>query len=394
MTIQDKPTHKPRHRRRRHSASTVLAPCPQNVRPSSGQDADAMRTQCERIPRCDASPRVTDASRTRHGESVTRPGRNVTRNADVTLGPLQDQILEVDDTDPATRGVQLLAQAYGAGQSFDRAGARFVLSSTGREPTDPRSREGDESRPVASSGLSLIRETETLLRASRAINDKDREQKRLLARAPSAVVEEARPWSDAQSLRKPGRGNPYRVTEFDTWTRAQGIAFVPVNPSGAKVVRALSRAGVTGPFPHLLLFAATHELSHWRKVEPFLVACGHPVWACDVVALEFFGLDRTIADGAKAAGVRAETYCRERDRARARVDGWLERAAPRIAEQLHESGSLVADEVYMVDGDVRVMDGGRPARRSLDPATFSSDEPSAFTVETWWHPERLKQRGG
>lgn len=381
MTIQDKPIQKPR-RRRRHRAGAVLAPCLQNVRTASGQDADAMRSQCERIPRCDASC-------TRHGSGVTQPGRNVTRNADATLGPLQDQILEVDDTDPATRGVQLLAQAYGAGQSFDRAGARYVLSSTGWEPTDPRTGEGDESRPAASPGLSLVRETETLLRASRAINEKDREQKRLLARATSAVVEEARRWSDAHSLRKPGRGNPYRVTEFDTWTRAEGIAFVPMNPSGAKVVRALSRAGLTGPFPHLLLFAATHELSHWRKVEPFLIACGHPAWACDVVALEFFGLDRTIADGAKAAGVRAETYLRERDRARRRVDGWLERAAPRIAERLHESGSLVGEEVYMVDGDVRVRDGGQPARPSRDPSTFNCDEPSALMVETWWHPERL-----
>lgn len=381
MTIQDKPTQKRRLRRRRHSAGTVLARCPQNVRSSSGQDADAMRSQCERIPGC-------DTSRTLHGLSVAGEGRNATGNADVTARASQDQILEVDDSDAVTRGIQLLAQAYGAGQSYDRTGARFVLSSSGWDPTDTQIGEGDGSRPAASSGLSLVRETETLLRAGRAINEKDREQKRLLTRAPAAEVEKARLWSESHSLRKRGRGTPYPVTEFDTWTRAPGVLFVPVNPSGAKVVRALSRAGLTGPFPHLLLFAATHELSHWRKVEPFLVACGHPEWACDVVALEFFGLDRTIADGAKAAGVRAETYSRERDRARARVDGWLDSAAPRIAERLHESGSLIGEEVYVVDGVVRVLDGGRPPRPSRDPATFNYDELSAHKPETWWHPDR------
>lgn len=383
MTIQDKPTQKHRLRRRRHSPGTVLAPCPHNVRSQSGQDADAMRAQCERMT-------GSDASRSRHGQSVTGLGSNVTGNACVTVRALQDQILEVDESDLATRGVQLLAQAYGAGQSFDRAGARFVLSSSGWEPTDPCTGEGDEGRPAASSGLTFVRETETLLQAGRAINEKDREQKKLLSRGPAEEVEAARQWSESHSLRARGRGNPYRVTEFDTWTRAEGISFVPVNPSGNKVVRALSRAGLTGPLPHVLLFAATHDLQHWKRVEPFLAACGHPAWACDVVALEFFGLDRTIADGAKAAGVRAETYCLERDRARARVDGWLERAAPRIAANLHESGSLVAESVYMVDGDVRVLDGGRPARPSRDPATFNCDEPSAITVETWWHPERLE----
>ena len=147
MTIQDKPIPKSRHRRRRHRASTVLARCSPSVCSTGEQNAD--------------------------------------------------RILDVDDSDPATRGVQLLAQAYGAGQSFERAGARFVLSSSGWEPTDPRTGEGDESTPAASPGLTLVRETETLLQAGRAINEKDREQKKLLARSPAEEVEAARQWSES-----------------------------------------------------------------------------------------------------------------------------------------------------------------------------------------------------
>jgi hypothetical protein len=362
MTIQDCPTRKHRRRRRRHGADTVLAPGPRSVRTPSGQDANASNPQSERIAY--ANDGVWDERRVR----------------------LRDEILAQDDTDLATRGVQLLAQAFSASQSFDRAGGRVAVGgdwSSGDERTT------DEAQLAASAGLVIGKRTETTQRAGQAINEKDREQRRLLSKRSPEEVSAAQAWSDANPLRWRGKRSQYNPREVTTWTTAFGVAFVPVNPSAAKTMRAMARAELSGPMPHLLLFAATLEVRHWLRVQPFLVACGHPKWACEHVALEFYGLDRAHAEAAKVAGVRAQAWLAEVNRTRARVDDWLDRAAPRIAENLAERGSLVGGDVYMVDGDLRLLDGGEPPRAARDPATYNCDEPSGMMAEDWWRPERI-----
>jgi len=301
---------------------------------------------------------------------------------------LRDEILEQDETDPATRGVQLIAQAFSTGQSFDREGGRISIGRAG-VLGDARTYDGETIPAAASPGLVIARRSETTQQAARAINGKDREQRRLLAKRPTEEVQVAQAWSDANPLRWRGKQSPYNPREETTWTSAGGVAFVPINPSAAKTMRAMSRAGLSGPFPHLLLFAATLEVRHWLRVQPYLIACGHPEFACEHVALEFYGLDRAHAEAAKAAGVRAQDWRRHVDRTRARVDNWLDRAAPRIAENLAERGSLVGGEVYMVDGDVRLRDGGEPPRAARDPATYNCDESSGMMSEGWWRPGRL-----
>ena len=361
MTIQDSPTRKHRRRRRRHSAN---APCPQNVRTPRGQDANASIPHSERVTYAHAA--AWDEARAR----------------------LRNEILEVDDTDPATRGVQLLAQAFSSGQTFDREGGRIAIGRAGLLG-DARTYDGETVPAAASPGLVIARRSETTQQAGRAINVKDREQRRLLAKCSPEEVQGARAWSDANPLRWRGKQSPYNPREATTWTSAAGVAFVPINPSAAKTMRAMSRAGLSGPFPHLLLFAATLDVRHWLRVQPYLIACGHPEYACEHVALEFFGMDRAHANAARAAGVRAQDWTRHVDRTRARVDNWLERAAPRIAENLAERGSLVSGEVYMVDGDLRLLDGGEPPRAARDPATYNCDEPSGMMSEGWWRPGRL-----
>lgn len=351
--IQDKPIPKTRNRRRRHSDKS--APMPSYAPPATFASVDPDRY---------AHGGEWGAMRTRY----------------------RDEILGRDDTDPATRGVQLLAQAFSAGQSFDRTHGRMVIA--GCEQASATYSQDDE-RPAVAPGLVIVKRTETEQRAGFAVNPKDRRQARLLARADPEQAQTAQAWSDTHTLRTRGKRSAYNTREARTWTASGGVAFVPVNPSAAKTMRALARADLTGPLPHLLLFAATLEVRHWLTVQRYMVACGHPPWACEQVALEFYGLDRTNADGARHAGVRAEVWIAQVGRARRRVDSWLDRAGPRIAENVTERGRLVADEVYMVDGQIRILDGGERPREARDPATYSGSEPSAMMAESWWRPERV-----
>ena len=349
--IQDKPTPRNRQRRRRHGDKR--APMPSYAPAATFAPLDPDRY---------AHGREWDACRTHY----------------------RDEILAQDDTDPATRGVQLVAQAFSGGQSFDRTHGRIVATA---QPDSQRSQ--DDERPDVTHGLMIARRTATEQRAGFAVNPKDRRQRQLFAKSQPDQVQSAQAWSDAHPLRTRGKGTAYNTREARTWTASGGVAFVPLNPSAAKTMRALSRADLAGPLSHLLLFAATLEVRHWLTVQRYMVACGHPAWACEQVALEFYGRDRTNADGARNAGVRAEVWIAQVDKARRRVDSWLDRAGPRIAENLTERGRLVADEVYMVDGRTRILDGGQRPREARDPATYSGSEPSAMMAERWWRPERF-----
>lgn len=340
------PRNRARRRQRRHVACAVLA---HGVRIGSGRSADAIR--------------------------------NVTDNADVTLAALPP----IESIDPATQGVQLLARAYGYGQSWDRTEGRLAIGGVSWEPTDARSGAGDEANPAASAGITLARETETLLLAGKAVNPKDKRQNQLMQRAPPAQRAEALAWSEQNDLKDVnGKTSPYRVREFEHWKQSGGVMFVPTVPSSQKTLRALSRAKLAGPLRHMLLFAATHDLQHWAKVVPFAVASGHPAWACEEVAREFCGAKRTVREGAKDAGVRAEDWSREVRRARAWLDGWMERAGARLLAGRGEYGVLVEDSVYLpTDSATSAL--GRHVR---DPATSNHGDLTGITAERWWRPQR------
>lgn len=231
-----------------------------------------------------------------------------------------------DSTDEATQAVQLLARAYGYGGALEMVVGRHDLAGA---PWDPS---GDESNPAINAGLAIAHDTETLIQAGRAINDKDRRQAQLLTKATAEHRADAIAWSDTHNLRSTGGGKPHRTREFDHWKRVAGIAYVPIKGPAEQAVTALVDAQLAGPMPHLVLFAATHDARHWLKVLPYLLACGHPAWACREIEAEFYGAATTIAAGARAVGIRAEAWRQETNRVRSRIDDWLARAGRPILD--------------------------------------------------------------
>ena len=274
------------------------------------------------------------------------------------------------------RAVRLISLAYGYGQHFDGVLDAYTAQRQHWTPANRRTGEGDENNPAVTFGLSITKGTETLLQAGAALNPKDKRQAQLMSRCDVDALQAAQRWSDTHSLRKPGRGFPYKVREFKHWQSAATVVIVPRCRPTRRVLEALADAALDGPLEHVLMFAATQQQRYWPKVRLHAMACGHPAWAVDEAGL-LLALGRWSSrrnanaahnatpsrrqrDRALALGMRAEDYASAVRRAGARLDEWLDRSARRVLESMAPESNVIQNY----------------------------GEASAKMTDTWWHPKR------
>lgn len=278
------------------------------------------------------------------------------------------------------RAIRLIALAYGYGPHFDGVLDAYVAPAQRWTPTNRRTGDGDENNPAGTSGLSISNRSETLMRAGSAINPKDRRQTQLLSRCDADKLRTAQEWSDANSIRKAGRGIDYKVHEFEHWQTVTSVVMVPRARPISRVLDALADAELDGPLEPLLMFAATQDPRYWPKVKLHAEACGHPSWACDeaglLVALGEWhtrrsrnskhnrSASRRQRDRAKALCMRIEDYATVVHAAFGRLDEWLNRASCRVLDAMAPESSVLQN----------------------------FGEPSATLAETWWHPDRTRER--
>ena len=254
--------------------------------------------------------------------------------------------------------VRLVAKAYGYGAVLVDGGYT-VGKGRAWTPTCPDTGDGDESNPAANPGLTIVKPSETLEKAGRAVNEKSSGHRRWLEGLSAGDRATVDAWSDANDLRARGRGVPYRVREHQHWKQTLGVMVFPETRPRHDVMMALSVAKLDGPLSPWLHMVAAEHLHLWPDVRRYAIACGHPGWAADEAAYRLCVRREPIRDRAKLKGVRAATYCAEVDRAETRLREWLERACHRVAAVYERQDS-----------------------------TANHGDPSALMAETWWHPER------
>ena len=274
------------------------------------------------------------------------------------------------------RAIRLVALAYGYGPHFDGVLDAYAAPAQRWTPTNRRTGDGDENNPAGTSGLSISNRSETLMRAGSAINPKDRRQVQLLSRCDVDKLRTAQEWSDANSLRKPGRGVDYKVHEFEHWQSVTAVVMVPRARPTTRVLEALADAELDGPLEHVLMFAATQDPRYWPKVKLHAEACGHPAWACDEAGLLLAlgawqtrrnwnakhqrSPTRRQRERANSLHIRTETYAVAVHAIGTRLEEWLERASRQLLEAIAPESNVVQN----------------------------FGEPSASLAETWWHPAR------
>lgn len=217
------------------------------------------------------------------------------------------------------KAAHILALGFGYGSCWTRDYA-FA------KPTIWRAGDaGDESTPAATKGFHVLRETETLELASRAVHPDRRKQPDWVRKLPSAEQAKVCKWSKEHPLNGDGA---QRVREFEHWKTVAKQVCVPRASSGADVSAALTMARLPGPLrPLLLLYALQDE----RQAEAVLrYACAYgtrPEIVKDALVRFLFPARVPTGDAKPSARMRASEYRKQLREASARLERWLHAAA-------------------------------------------------------------------
>jgi len=245
-----------------------------------------------------------------------------------------------ESSEAIDRASRLLASAWGCGSAWgaiecpvDKA-RRFL-------------RNGNESNPAATPGLTMCRQSETLERVNQFAH------RGWLERQPEIVRKEVLAWERANAHRGAKRFN---VTEHEHWQRTPKTAAYPLVRPSRTTRLALASKSLKGPLADLLLLFALEDWSRWPNVRRYAVAC--------IPAADW---DRAIDDVMHSIPQTRSGWLLWR---------WLDRAAFEFLKARQEASETLA-----------ILESMQPSGEFA-----SGSQGHGHRAETWWHPEREKTK--
>lgn len=240
------------------------------------------------------------------------------------------------------KAAALLAWHFGYGSGFGQMPEPqdFAAAVPWRPVVEdgPRSYAGNENRPGASPGIHFGRASETLELAHNAIHRDPKKWPKWVCELPDAQRVELLAWSEAHPFE---RGMPDRVREFRHWQTNPGTVFLPRSAYNADAAAAL--ANVPRQLRAILELAALERAECAPTVVAALRGCGFSAAvAHEAIVRWLYPVKRTgsLADAAKAAGIRKADFGRLVRDAVGRLRGWQYRASIAFLDAF---GSHVAD---------------------------------------------------
>lgn len=245
-----------------------------------------------------------------------------------------------ESSEAIERASRLIASAWGYGSAWEATEC----------PVDKARRflrNGNESNPAATPGLTMCRQSETLERVKHFAH------RGWLERQPDIVRKQVLAWERTNAHLGSKRFN---VTEHEHWQPTKGTAAYPIVRPARAARMALGCESLKGPLADLLLLFALEDWSRWPNVRRYAVAC-----------LPRGDWDQAIDDVMRSV---------PQTRAGWLLWNWLDRAAFKFLEaRMQTERTLAALETMQPSGELATGSQGKGHRS-----------------ETWWHPEREKTK--